>query len=360
MEARNARVIVVSLLLAVVSSTVALGAAMAMLELAIREGAVSWALPPFNPYGHKDPGTARVLILGDSFSRLYPETFAFGNLLQAALTAHGIETLNLAWSGYGPVDSLRALSRHGQRFKPDLVVLGYYVGNDLTDTIGRLHGAPIEQAIADASARPRGWDGLALQFPSLVLLADRWQHLHMPVLPEAAEPSGTDAQPLNPFWRTVARDAPEFHRVNLLLEGDGSRGWEANKEVLTQMYADVERLGSQMLVIAFPSTLQIDTTHYEFFEKLGIEVDSIFLSSRKPQDLLKTHCGDLGIPLVDLLPAFRRHAGEALYWERDDHLNAAGNALAFDEVWSNVRARRNGAWSAASKRRGRPSSRPRG
>jgi hypothetical protein len=50
---------------------------------------------------------------------------------------------------------------------------------------------------------------------------------------------------------------------------------------------------------------------------------------------------DLGIPIIDLLPAFREaaNAGTQLYFSTDDHWNPTGNYLAFTVVRDALMAR---------------------
>src|SRR5262245_9011596 len=74
----------------------------------------------------------RVLILGDSFSLNMEGSFA--RLLESHLSARGCQTLNLARSGFGPGDYLSMLERYGGDFRPDLVMVNTYVGNDTSDT----------------------------------------------------------------------------------------------------------------------------------------------------------------------------------------------------------------------------------
>ena len=45
-----------------------------------------------------------------------------------------MHTANLASSGFGPVNYLEMLKEFGVKYQPDLILLNYFVGNDLMDT----------------------------------------------------------------------------------------------------------------------------------------------------------------------------------------------------------------------------------
>lgn len=81
------------------------------------------------------PGRRRVVVLGDSVAfGLYAsdhETYA------AALEDRdsGFEVLNLAVQGYGPDQALRRLEGLGLSLRPDVVVLGFCLGNDFADAM---------------------------------------------------------------------------------------------------------------------------------------------------------------------------------------------------------------------------------
>ena len=47
------------------------------------------------------------------------------------LAPRGVEVLNLGVGGYGTAQQLLTLEEDGLRYRPDLVVLGFFLGNDV-------------------------------------------------------------------------------------------------------------------------------------------------------------------------------------------------------------------------------------
>ena len=75
----------------------------------------------------------QILVLGDSFMNHWHSGDSVYELLLKDLEPYRVEILNTAAGGRGPSDYLNLLRRHGPRFRPDLILLSYYVGNDLTN-----------------------------------------------------------------------------------------------------------------------------------------------------------------------------------------------------------------------------------
>jgi len=104
--------------------------------LVAAEGALRLGLVPNRQYDRvrpqRDPASARLrlLILGDSFIRSGSQ---LDSELQSRLAAYDVSVLNLAEGGTGPFEYLSAMRGAGAEFRPNVVLLSYYVGNDLTD-----------------------------------------------------------------------------------------------------------------------------------------------------------------------------------------------------------------------------------
>jgi len=120
-----------------------------------------------NALGHRDrprdyaraPGVRRLLVLGDSFVEALQvdldETFTAR--LEQRL---GIEVLNAGVSGYSTDNELRAFLADGRRYRPDAVLLLFFVGNDVLDNGARLylrnpHGLPAKPWLRARAAGPR-------------------------------------------------------------------------------------------------------------------------------------------------------------------------------------------------------------
>lgn len=87
----------------------------------------------------KPPGRFRVLFLGDSmtfgFGVPYEETLpvAFGRLMDGESDVKDVEVINAGVPGYGTGQEVLLYERLAAAVAPDLVILVFFVGNDLQD-----------------------------------------------------------------------------------------------------------------------------------------------------------------------------------------------------------------------------------
>jgi hypothetical protein len=300
----------------------------AMLEGLLRLGVLKTA-----PYEEREAIRARlsdqprVLILGDSFSTEGPGSV--GSRLRTYFASRGMDTVNLAKMGEGPSYYLDRLTLYGELVHPQLVMVNYFAGNDLTDTmyemtlkgrgrrlvkhlmarsyaanqlIGLVHGVDLRRRLADIEASPE------YRRPGLERLA-------------------------NPFLLEVRREHPDFLLQNLLLESqDANDAWTENEKTLSAIAARTRALGAALIVHVFPADVQVQESHYAFYRTLDIRTDPRFLTTARPQERLARFCSSANLRCYDLLPALRSARGHELYLEQDTHLNAEGNRIAFEAM----------------------------
>ncbi len=83
----------------------------------------------------------RILILGDSFTAglQVPEEKTFAKLLETQLQRRYPQTkfqvINAGVIGYGTDNQLAYFTHEGYKYQPDLVLLAFFTGNDITDNI---------------------------------------------------------------------------------------------------------------------------------------------------------------------------------------------------------------------------------
>ena len=85
----------------------------------------------------KPDGVYRIAVLGDSFTEARNVTLeaTYWKKLESMLLAQGkqVEVLNFGIGGYGTAQELITLNKDVLQFSPDLVILGFYPGNDIFD-----------------------------------------------------------------------------------------------------------------------------------------------------------------------------------------------------------------------------------
>ncbi len=99
---------------------------------------------PYYPVG-KPEGRERILVLGDSFAWGYNVTNedTFSRVAERKLRAANFEVdiINASVSGWGTDQQYLFLLREGLRYRPDIVVLALFVGNDpLNNSSSRQYG----------------------------------------------------------------------------------------------------------------------------------------------------------------------------------------------------------------------------
>ena len=107
------------------------------------------------PHIGTDNGQTRLIVLGDSFvfGQGVEEGETFSAYLEAALTeqGHDVEALNAGVRGYGTVQEAAWLDRYGMQLVPDVVIVGVFLGNDLSD-----NATPVAERWR-MLAPPRSW-----------------------------------------------------------------------------------------------------------------------------------------------------------------------------------------------------------
>ena len=324
--------------LAVCSSLISILVFAAGLELILRQGLI--ANPQYDRLhiqGTQSHARQKLLILGDSF--ITGRSVA-GRLLARDLAAYNVAVLNEATGGTGPFEYLEELKAMAPKFKPDIVLLSYYTGNDLTDVQNHPRfdaGAPRDQrtgrAINTYSSRPYLRDFYVYHYLLPPILTVRSRLLNYREMEAAGIPADLieDAKvfKINPWLLAVALYDKNYFLNNILMETDANmRAWEKAKRLLAEIDEICKRQQAQLVLVIFPASVQVNESHFEFFKRLKFKMDLRTLESAKPQTLLREFCGAKNIPCLNLLPAFKARRSEEFFVAKDTHLNDAGNRLA--------------------------------
>ena len=257
----------------------------------------------------REPGTFRILVLGDSVSFGYGVAFdaTFARQAEAKLRARSgaprFEVLNVGVSGYNPYTEAELLRGAGLDYGPDLVLVQFCV-NDLNDptmhfdtsTMVALGGIP-DAAYPDPELRAR----TASLATGLMQRACRWSRL-CELLAERLLPAGDQAA----MVATLAPHEQPSARELAWLEG-----------LYMRMAADTRARGGELVLVVFPFQTQLEAGAPSML-----------------QDALRKLGERAGIVVVDLLPAFRRAAaagGEPLFLDLW-HPTSRGHMVAAEEI----------------------------
>ena len=299
---------------------------------------------PERPYA-KPPGTRRVLVLGDSFveAAQVQEPESVVGRLQAALDGPGgrVEVLNGGVGGWGAHQAYVFLREEAVRYEPDLVIVQLYLGNDVYDTSWHLQGRPKQPRepyfVFEPDGSLRQLEFLPRRSGTDDPFADGlrrhtllWNVYETGVLfklyPQTEDADEVRRNRFN-FFKMIVHSTKE----------DEDRRDEAWRVLLT-LYRRMAELGAERgfktaLVVA-PALYQVDDDDWAEMLRKNREKPERW-SQDAPNRFLAAHAGEVGMPMLDLLPAFRAQAAEGgppLYFAEDRHWTAAGHALATREI----------------------------
>ena len=259
-------------------------------------------------------GHRRVVLLGDSyvFGYAVAANAMIGVLLEQELApaSPGVEVLSAGAPGYGPVHELFLLRELLGATRPDVVVLGFFCGNDVPDALRMpkqqtvFRGALVDRAVPEKYAGSFGAArfeaGQLLESTQLFRLLHQW------------EIRGVRGQILKSF---ASEDAPQ-----------AAVAWRIVEQSLREMAAACAQAGTRLLVAALPAQAQVDAAfRMRAFGDLELTEEQLLW----PQRRLVAFAATAELPCDDLTADFTAATAAAtLYQPLDDHFNAAGNHLA--------------------------------
>ncbi|MCB1852730.1 MAG: hypothetical protein KDI83_18450 [Gammaproteobacteria bacterium] len=270
-------------------------------------------------------GSGPILFLGDSYlfgwgvrrEQRITELFA-DELLKQTIDA---PVINMAVAGSGTYQALDLLRALGLPLKPRLVVLGFFVGNDFLDNqaAAEILSGPVgpatdlsvpEMALVDASERSR-----ALSLRELLRTSPVFNLVKYGLWESST------------FRHLFNRLEIQNDRIALYTARDDddevrNRLYRPTLEALNEITQLTRAADVPLLVLIIPDQLQVlDPQLFEEYD------------SRKPQHILSQHLTKLGIPFLDLLPAFTTTADpHQLFFREDKHWSRDGHALVAREL----------------------------
>ncbi|MEM6673250.1 MAG: hypothetical protein AAF726_10415 [Planctomycetota bacterium] len=271
-----------------------------------------------------------VLILGDSF--LASE---IRSMIRDEVADDDVAVFNTAVHGMGPYEYLDRIERAALPSEPDLVLLGVYIGNDLTnvrDRSGNRASDRVPELLRKPWYAPFLVDHVKDEMKPDTVYAFEWdRYIELGVDPALIEDAKENR--INPWLLDMVEFNRNYLLDNVLVEGEANEaGWAKLEELVVAIHGRAEERGADLAMVVFPRSIQIDDSHFEFYRRLTFHLDERTIGSRVPQDRLAALCAKLDVPMLDLLPVFADREGEQLYLENDDHLNREGNRLSAREI----------------------------
>lgn len=280
----------------------------------------------------KPPGTFRILGLSDSFGTTGGTTSNYHYLLRDILrqeVSRKIQVINISVEGYDLIQEL-AILRYGLAYSPDLVIHGFFVGNDFA-TYGNYvrvytyRSIPIIRNLRTPPYMPRNFLTRNWIWRTFAVLQQRWKRnreVARGIVDRAGDfPKSTflkiQYRRMREWGKRADEDLVRMRKVFLKLDA---------------IRAAVEESGARYVMVIHPDQTQVDDDlRQDIITTFQVNQDSYDFDL--PQKLLHSYCKDREIPCLDLLPVFREKAKDGdLYLLRDTHYNHNGNDLAAAEI----------------------------
>ena len=292
----------------------------------------------------------RIVSMGDSQTYgagvTYDQTFS--TLLEKRLQEGEprSEVINLGVSGFETPEELHLLKMYGLRFQPDLVLLNFYVGNDVLTRRGAYReSVPI--VVAGRSYYVHATGNLIHDTFS----PDRWVLYHhinyliqvggiyvRGLLYPPSEGSGVLGFALR-TRKGYLQELDERTDIYLVQPTEEVQlQWELTKRTLAEFKQVLDARHVPFLLVLLPDHVQVDPQlRGEFLDARG--VDQHLFDFKRPQLLLTDWSHENGIPVVDLLSIFQQAAkDEKLYFDTDLHMTVAGHRLVSEGIWPAIDA----------------------
>ncbi len=303
----------------------------------------------------KPPGRYRIVALGDSFCfSMAPYPAAVQTLIERQLARkcnRDLDLLNAGVPAVGLWEDRELFELLLPVWRPDALVLHFYLGNDGPDLFKRQDDLPFRQEPAIHSSfltyvrnaikvvRSREISPAA-QIPPSRSHPDRVRgkggEVVDPTIPPATDEDPALSGPLFSVEAFRKIMADEFGRLYVPEEGV-SRAWKPFVGILEDMRRKAESAGVRFIIVLYPSRLQIYpdsskellTAVKELPGYQNLAEDRI--DERAPNRYLLDWCARSGVACLDLTPFLAREAPlqpGPLYSGRDTHWNILGNRLA--------------------------------
>lgn len=292
----------------------------------------------------------KILVLGDSQLEKWPMWHCLDKDLEDFFDDKEIGYLNAAHYGFGPIEYLNQLEEIIPFYKPDYILLFYNVVNDLSDVLYR------DSTDAKKSTRQIIFvDSINNDFKYRLLesIDDGKSNLQLDEFDwenyrkigidtqiirfaknRILQPNKIGSEYINPHILAIASWMPNYNFDNCTIDSSFSQyGWYNSLDVFSRISNIADSINARLAIVVIPATVQVDTSHYDFYRKTKLRVSKALLTSNAPQQILKSYALENGALFFDLLPGFKQDiVAEKLYFENDDHLSEYGQIKAFEAI----------------------------
>jgi hypothetical protein len=294
----------------------------------------------------KPPGVFRVLFLGDSFVEAVQvqQSDGVAERLERELNrdaSRPVEVINAGVAAYGTVQESLLLDHIGEQLEPDLVLVLFYVGNDVTNNNYRLELWDEDLSLALKPYFDLDREGNLRLIPGPPPMSERSLSSVMRrccmlynVIETGVYNKLDQNYPREQLEAIGGLRAPLTGLYDTQPDGEWERAWRISEALLARMRDHSAQLGARLVVVAAPDWRALDPEAWRDELQRGNPRSNRLASGRlqidAPTNRLGVIADRLGVPFVNLLPSLQAASvdGTRLYFDFDKHWNAAGHAAA--------------------------------
>jgi len=291
----------------------------------------------------KPAGTFRILIISDSFNwaggREGNYTALLENIFKADST-RPVEVINAGYPMTYTAEQLIALKKYGLQYNPDLVVLGFFAGNDFMDADPDRKRIVVNDVYIDIDKSKElqilGYPIIA-QSRLLLFLQQKYkvfQEMQRVNSEAKTAEKGTFSEAT---FLSIQKARMEFCNKSLQEGGVFREHIDLIFQSIAEMSDILKARDIDFMVAIYPDEFQVnEELTNQIFAKYKLDRNQYDLDLM--QKLLKDFLSSKDIHHIDMLSEFRvAEKTQDLYLLRDTHWNAAGNQLAADILFANLR-----------------------
>ncbi|MFZ4443444.1 MAG: SGNH/GDSL hydrolase family protein [Planktothrix agardhii] len=265
----------------------------------------------------KPKNTFRIAILGDSFTLAsqVPAEKNYTSVLEKTLgncskfKGKNIEVLNFGVDGYGTAQELITLREKLGKYHPDLVIVSFFVGNDVIDNSRQLENNYYRpffvykngQLEPDFSFRdlPMGYSNRYLittvdHFPDWLVNNSR--------ILQVAKKAELEYRKNNLVKHSNELSVSTFREPK---DSNWKEAWQITEDLITSMQQEVKNKEANFLLVIIADPMQVhqDEATRKFFQ-VSNKIDNLYYPNQRLKDIGKRH----NFPVLDLAPVFQSYA----------------------------------------------------
>lgn len=263
-----------------------------------------------------------ILGIGDSmtFGQGVDENQAYLRLLENGLREKGkdVAVLNAGVGGYNTKQEIDTLEYYPEDFSPDLIVLGFFTGNDVYGNLeDRFRYDIVNGCLKAKPVEGTGFKHfLRTNLKSYGFFAEKLRAV--PVVSDLLMSIGLMSKKRPNVYMLSMQNPPS---------AEMQPAWDETERQLERAQAIAEKQGIKIIIMVIPSSFQVyDEIGKNALASYGIDKEG-FEYNYPEKQLASFAEGKPNLVIVPLVEEFRK-SDEKLFYEKDPHLTAAGQALA--------------------------------